>query len=273
MTGPTALPGAPGPVGESDDLPATATYMYAVSRGLRAADLEEVRGFDDQPLRLVPHEGLVAVVSTVPLSSFGEDALRRNLEDFDWLARTARLHDSVVQAASVSAPTAPMRLATVFHSDDAIRRRLGEWSTDLGRVLDRVAGCGEWSVKVLARPSSDERLAGSPDRPASGAEYLRRKKAQNLQRLEVDARATEVAHLVHEQLKGGSRASRQLPAQDPRLSGHQGAMVLNAAYLVPDDAAADFAALVASLAEQHPEVSIDSRGPWPPYSFATLEEQ
>jgi hypothetical protein len=207
------------------------------------------------------------------LSSFGEDALRRNLEDFDWLARTARLHDSVVQAAAVRAPTAPMRLATVFHSEEATRQRLGEWAADLARVLDRVAGCGEWSVKVLAGRGSDKPPAGTPDRPVSGAEYLRRKKAQHLQRLEGQARATEVAHLVHEQLKGGSRASRQLPAQDPRLSGHQGAMVLNAAYLVPDAAAADFEALVASLADQHPEVSIDSRGPWPPYSFATLEEQ
>jgi hypothetical protein len=261
------------PEGELAEVTATATYMYAVSRGLLPGDLEQVRGMDEQPLRLVAHEDLVAVVSTVTLAAFGEDALRRNLEDLGWLARTARLHDSVVQTASVSAPTAPMRLATVFHDDDAVRRRLREWHAELSRVLDRVDGCGEWSVKVLAPAASNEPGDGSAERPVSGAEYLRRKKAQNLQRLEADARATETARLVHERLAEASRASQQMPAQDPRLSGHQGAMVLNAAYLVPDQRAADFAELVASLVAEHSEVAIDSRGPWPPYSFAMLDNR
>jgi hypothetical protein len=245
--------------------------MYAVSRGLLPGDLEQVQGIDEQPLRLVAYEDLVGVVSTVTLAAFGEDGLRRNLEDLGWLARTARLHDSVVQAASVSAPTAPMRLATVVHDDDGVRLRLREWHAELSRVLDRVDGCGEWSVKVLAPPAGNEPGDDAAERPVSGAEYLRRKKAQNLQRVEADARATETARLVHERLAEASRDSRQMPAQDPRLSGHQGAMVLNAAYLVPDEGATEFAELVATLVAEHSEVVIDSRGPWPPYSFAVLD--
>jgi hypothetical protein len=48
-------------------------------------------------------------------------------------------------------------------------------------------------------------------------------------------------------------------------------MVHNAAYLVHRDRSDDFAALVQQQTEAHPEVVVDARGPWPPYSFAMLE--
>jgi hypothetical protein len=49
-------------------------------------------------------------------------------------------------------------------------------------------------------------------------------------------------------------------------------MVHNVAYLVPRDLSDAFAAAVGDLTGDHREVLIDARGPWPPYSFAILEE-
>jgi hypothetical protein len=50
-------------------------------------------------------------------------------------------------------------------------------------------------------------------------------------------------------------------------------MVLNAAYLVPVQDAEAFAARIAELAADHPSLTVDGRGPWPPYSFAMLEDR
>ncbi|MDF1602513.1 GvpL/GvpF family gas vesicle protein [Nocardioides sp. YIM 152315] len=256
------------PVGVSAD---TGRYLYAVCRGLDAAAVDSVQGIDGATLELVDHRDLVALVSTVPLSSYGEEALRRNLEDLSWLETVVRAHDTVIHAAARHAPTAPLRLATVCFDDAAVRDRLREWYVALTDVLDRVDGCSEWSVKVLVPTEAPE--PSETAAPTSGADYLRRKKSDAARRAGTAEAATATAHLVHDSLASHARDSRQLPPQDPRLSGHEGTMVLNAAYLVPDDAAEAFAGLVAGLGAEHPDVVVDGRGPWPPYSFAMLEQR
>jgi hypothetical protein len=80
-----------------------------------------------------------------------------------------------------------------------------------------------------------------------------------------------MADAVHAALSEHSVAGRRLPAQDPRLTGHSGHMTLNGAYLVPAEEGDAFAALVQRLGEEHPEAHLEVGGPWPPYSFATLE--
>jgi len=94
------------------------TYIYAVGRELSADRMASARGLRDSELRLVEQDGLVAVVSTVDLDEFGESGLRRNLEDLSWLEEVARGHDEVVRSAAEAAPTiAPLRLATICHTD------------------------------------------------------------------------------------------------------------------------------------------------------------
>jgi hypothetical protein len=48
-------------------------------------------------------------------------------------------------------------------------------------------------------------------------------------------------------------------------------MILNGAYLVPDEETEGFRAVVSRLAELNPRLELELNGPWPPYSFATLE--
>jgi hypothetical protein len=213
--------------------------------------------------------GLTGLVSTVDLDEFGEEGLRQNLERLDWLEMAARGHDAVVQAAASVAPTAPMRLATIFRDDDGVRRRLSEQHDRIAAVLDRVEGHEEWSVKVLT-PAHDDDPA--PDGPGSGAEYLRRRQAQERARASDLGHAQEAAEQVHESLVALVAASRRLPPQDPRLTGHTGTMVHNAAYLVSRERSETFADALGELAAEHPEVLVDARGPWPPYSFAMLDE-
>jgi hypothetical protein len=247
-------------------------YLYAVCRGLDLDELGGLLGIGDVLVEGVEHDGLVGLVSSVDLDEFGEEGLRRNLERLDWLEMAARGHDAVVQAAAALAPTAPMRLATIFRDDDGVRRRLAEQHDRISAVLDRVEGHQEWSVKVLTRQEADGGgHTGGP--PSSGAEYLRRRREEQLARESGQQAAHLVAERVHEALVGVAVASRRLPPQDPRLTGHTGTMVHNAAYLVPQDGSDAFSDAVAELTADNGDVLIDARGPWPPYSFAVLEDQ
>jgi hypothetical protein len=256
----------------------TARYLYAITREVEASALDGVVGIGGGTLDVVEHRGLRAVVSDVGLEDFGEDGLKRNLEDLAWLEKVAREHDAVVSAVARAGPTAPLRLATICLDDNGVRARLEEWHDQLRDVLDRVEGNLEWSVKAFARsqpvaeqPGGSESSAAAST-PGAGAAYLKRKREQVLQRQQTEEQALRLADEVHSVLSRRSVASRRLPAQDPRLTGHEGTMTLNGAYLVPQRSADAFAAQIASLAEQFPEAHLQAGGPWPPYSFATLEQ-
>jgi len=243
-------------------------YLYAVCRGLDVETLGGLLGLGDVLVEGVDVDGLVGLVSTVDLAEYGEEGLRRNLERLDWLEMAARGHDAVVQAAAAVAPTAPMRLATIFRDDDGVRRRLAEQRDRINSVLDRVEGHEEWSVKVLTVARGEEPVP----MVSSGAEYLRRRKEEQESRVGDEQAAHAAAERVHDALVRVAAASRRLSPQDPRLTGHTGTMVHNAAYLVRRDLSDAFAAVVERATHDHREVLVDARGPWPPYSFAMLED-
>lgn len=250
-------------------------YVYAVSRALPHQTAERMRGVGDAPVRIVEREGLAALVSTVGLAEFGEEALRERLEDLAWLEATARAHHAVIDTVAAVAPTLPLRLATVYRNDRRVREVLEERGAEFGDALDRIAGHTEWGVKgyadlsefATATATAEEAAGGSP-----GVAYLRRRREE--QRSEEDARreAAACAERIDSELRGIAAAGRLHPPQDPQLSGHRGLMILNAAYLVADSRADEFRTVVARLSEGRPGIRLQVTGPWAPYSFAAEEE-
>ena len=248
----------------------TARYLYAISRELAPEALAGVGGLVGAPLHVVSHRGLDAVVSDVPLAEFGELALKQNLENLSWLERVARGHDEVVHAAAAAGPVAPMRLATMCLDDDGVRARLDEWHDALHGVLDRVEGRAEWSVKVLVPPP--EPAAAAASGTGGGVAYLQQKRAEQQEREHRLARTSNLGEQIHQDLASITVASRLLSPQDPQLTRYVGTMVLNGAYLVDITAGDRFQRRVRELEAAHPEARIESGGPWPPYSFAVLEQ-
>lgn len=250
------------------------TYLYAIARDTGQALPPGLTGLLGTSVRTVPEAGLVAYVGTVPLTQFGEDALRRNLEDLAWLEATARAHHQVVEAAAETGPVVPVRLVTVYRGDDQIRRLLRDRAEEFTAVLARVTGRREWGVKVYAAA----RQAGPGDARSAvageasgrpGTAYLKRRRTDLRTREEVWRRAVARAERIDAVLAGIAVARRHHRAQDPQLSGRDDWMVLNGAYLVDDDRGEEFAATVAAFRE--PDMEVQLTGPWAPYSFTIGE--
>ncbi|QWC83885.1 GvpL/GvpF family gas vesicle protein [Nocardioidaceae bacterium] len=254
---------------------ATARYAYAVTRGAAEGALAGTTGIHGAPVEVVTRGELQALVSDVPLEEFDEEPLRRHLEDLRWVEQVARAHDDVVRAAHGAAVVAPLSLATIFHDDDGVRDRLLADGARLGAALDAVEGCDEFSVKVLRRASSTGTAASSAEsRPASGADYLRRKREAAAHRVRAEQAAADFAVAVHDALAAEAAASRRLAPQDPRLSALDGVMTLNAAYLVRRESSNGFAEALKAVQDRAGESGADEvsvAGPWPPYSFVTLD--
>ncbi|MGV9302394.1 MULTISPECIES: GvpL/GvpF family gas vesicle protein [unclassified Nonomuraea] len=255
----------------NDTLRDTGTYLYAVTRDLGLKVPEGLVGVAGTPVRAVAHAGLVAYVSTVPLSLFGAEPLRRSMEDLDWLGRTARAHHHVVEAVAEGCPAAPVRLVTVYSGDDQIRQLLSRRHDDFVEVLARIADRQEWGVKAYvdlsaAAPPEEETVqAGGP-----GAAYLRRRRQSIRGREESWRKAAARAEEIHEALSSLAIGSRRHRAQDPQLSGRSELMILNGAYLVERDRAGEFTRAVEGLRGQG--VDVELTGPWAPYSFTDLAD-
>jgi hypothetical protein len=252
----------------------TGLYFYAVSRGLTADDVAGLTGVEDAPVRLVEQAGLVALVSEVDLEEFGEEGLRRNLEDLRWLEAVAVAHDRVARHAAERVPTAPLRLATVFLGEESLRAQMAEWHESAERTLDRIEGRSEWSVKAYVDPAADgssEQEPAGNEGMGAGRAYLLKRRAATQRREQAAQAAADVAEEIHAELAGSCIASRRLAAQDRRLSGHTGEMVLNGTYLVDQSQTAEFKEAVDRLAARHAHVRLEVGGPWPPYSFASLD--
>jgi len=259
---------------------ALAKYVYCVVAAGQRPSLEGLMGVDPAfGLEVVTHGGVSAVVSDVRLEEFGAEALKRNLEDLEWLERTALAHNAVLARALACEAVVPLRLCTIF-SDEAHVREMVERERDYFlESLERLRGHAEWSVKVLADPRKIEARERGPALTAGaegapGHEFFARKKNERLIRDEARAMVEAAAQTTHARLREEAAAAVLLRPQHPDVSRRSGEMVLNGAYLVERSRAAAFEAVTQELAERHRRISLDLEvsGPWAPYNFVAARQ-
>ncbi|MDG9717767.1 GvpL/GvpF family gas vesicle protein [Streptomyces sp. DH24] len=244
-------------------------YVYAVCRPFGAALQSQVAGVAGAPPGLLTHHGLVAVVSTVPERDFAEEPLRRHLEDLDWLTATARAHQGVIDALTTVTTPLPLRLGTVFRDDSGVRVMLEQREDEFRRTLERLDGRVEWGVKVYAEAEAetDTRAEETPQRPASGRDYLVQRRRRARASEDMWQRAEAFASRLHERLSARAEESRLHNPQNSVLSGAAGRNVLNAAYLVPRAESEEFVELVDRTKDEEPGMRVELTGPWAAYSF------
>jgi len=248
------------------------TYVYAVTRPLPDGLPAGLCGIHGGPLRALAVDDLACVVSSVELDQFAAEPFRRNLEDLRWLERVAREHDAVVQALSAVTTTVPLRLGAVYSDDQSAQHRVRGLREPALATLETLDGREEWGVKIYAVPRRAEPPAGDEQRPASGLDYLRRRREQ-LERTTLDARGlADDAEEVFAALSALAVQGRRHRPQDPALSGVKHPMLVNAAFLVPRDERARFQQAVTALSAERPAGAMVATGPWPAYSFATLDD-
>ncbi|WP_190812918.1 GvpL/GvpF family gas vesicle protein [Saccharopolyspora pogona] len=252
----------------------TLSYVYAILRA--GVDISgRVAGIAGSEVRLVTSGSLAALVSTVDAGEFGEQGLRKNLEDMGWLETTVRAHSRVVEAAITAAPVAPLALATVYYNDDRVRAALAERGPAFADILELISGHAEWGVKAFADVSRKEQReptasgpGGSQERP--GQAYLGKLRERRKGQAEAERDVLQQAEEIHAALSDLSHANRVHPPQNRDLAGYQGLMVLNGAYLVDGARTEEFIAAVESIAAES-ALRIELTGPWAPYSFAMVE--
>jgi gas vesicle protein GvpL/GvpF len=255
-------------------------WAYCITR---ASDPHAVSGVHGSPVERIEADGLAVLVSRVPLAEFGEDALRRNLNDLDWLERVARDHEAVLEHALEAGTIVPLRICTIFADEEGAAQMLAERRPDLDTALDVLEGREEWGVKLTvdraaleaaARDRAPDDLDQQLEGQGAGGAYMLRRRQERQLRETADRLAGGLAEDVHARLQDWATDAVVNPPQNPELSGHEGDMLLNAAYLVEKAKVERLHELVEELRERHRELGarIELTGPWPPYNFVPRTE-
>jgi hypothetical protein len=186
----------------------------------------------------------------------------------------------VLEHALSETTIVPLRLCTLFESEDGVRRMLEAERTALADALSALAGREEWGVKLLLNKETLEAAieetspevaamrAEMEDRSEGGVDLIRRRLERHV-RDTADALAAAAADELRAALDARVIALVTRPPQNPEASGYAGAMLLNAACLI---AHGDVRRLrdVVSEFEMHYEhlgARVELAGPWPPYNF------
>lgn len=256
-------------------------WAYGVVDGAAVVPLDGVGAVGgDGGVERVEAGGLAVLVSRVPRAVFDAEPLREHLNDLQWLERVARAHEAVLDRALRSTTVVPLRLCTIYENAERVRAMLAADREPLAAALRFLAGRQEWGAKLTldperllehARATSPEACAAEDDlvgRTEGGA-YLERRRLDRHLRDRAEQLASTIAQDVHERLRRCATDAVTRAAQNRDLSGHEGDMVLNAAYLVDAGEVgalhAEAEAVEAGLGHVGGRLTVT--GPWPPYNF------
>jgi hypothetical protein len=247
----------------------TGTYVYCVVAAARRPAVTRARGVAGA-VRLI-EQGRAAnlkkwlVVSDVPLDRYGETVINARLSDLDWVSRAAVAHEAVVESFSAAAAVVPMKLFTIFNDDARATANFEAQDAVVNAALKRVRDRIELGVRVTLEAARPQRR--TVPRASTGAAYLAGKKAQRDQAVELARHARDIVADLYDELSSLASDAVRRPASELPIKG--GALLLDAAFLVPRTAAARFRKVVDRRAKElEPDgYRITLTGPWPPYSF------
>jgi hypothetical protein len=244
-----------------------ATYLFALLRRPRAPETVEAPAPAGLPgagrPRVIPVErGLWLVAADAPLDRYGEEAIAQGLKDMSWVSACALAHEKVVEHFAHAGALLPMKLFTLFATDERAVRHVRARRMRLLRLLDRVEGREEWGVRLSgagkARPAPGKA-------PRSGTEFLLAKKAERDREGERAERASEEADALFRRLAEHADESRKRSLPESTRAR----LWLDAAFLVPRGGRRSFAAALRRETRglEARGYAVTLTGPWPPYNF------
>lgn len=235
-------------------------YAYAV-----VETAHDLRGDVD----VVDVGSLRAVVREVDVADYEGERLEQHLQDPSWLEAAVRDHEHVVEQLLGNGPVVPMQFGSIFSERAGLESMLSANTAELAALLERVRGREEWGLKLRVDVAAATRELVTSQAPTGGRAYLERRREEQQAGQRVAEHAASVAEDVH-------RALRQLVDDAATLAVRAtpgpGTIVLNGAYLVAAHCKDAFFARADELQRDvGPAFRFDLSGPWPPYSFTTVD--
>jgi hypothetical protein len=205
-----------------------------------------------------------AVVADAPLERFTGEALHEEMQNVESISRHAFAHASVVEFFFRRSPVIPLKLFTLFSSDEKARSDVRSRLSSLRRMFTALRGLEEWGVRIIAGDVEAE--AGRT--LESGHDYLQLKKRLH-QQTAAPPRATMQA--VDVALRSLGRLASKTRKEVFPPAGRGRPFIRGASFLIRASRRTvwkkEAAKIAASLAARGHRLEMS--GPWPPYHFVS----
>ncbi len=256
-------------------------YLYCVSQKepiFKDLDLGNIYS--------ICHSGLYAVVSKVSEDEFGQENLKRNLANLEWIKEKAGIHEKVIEGIMKNTCVIPFKFATIFNTEDNLKTMLGQHLEEFKDILKKLEDKEEWGVKIYA---GLEKLKGSLSQEdkellnidkeinsaSPGKAFLLKKKKEELLNTVMNKKLNEYGQYSFERLSQYAiekRINKLLPKE---VTERNDEMILNSAFLINKDKVENFLNIVEHLRTKYTDKGLffDCTGPWPPYNFTTVKEE
>lgn len=249
-------------------------YVYAVTRDAVTPEADGVDG--TRRFGTATIDGISAVYTPVSGEAFSQEAIDARAGDLEWLGAIGYRHQDVVSDLMKRTAIVPLRAFTLFSSEEALRTYLHEQAEMLAKVLERLDGKQEWTLRVEFEPSrwseslatrigSLRDLQNEIASAAPGKAFLLRKKLDEEKKRASHAAEQEVVAEV-ERLVIDTLSCETIAETRERRDGAfpQINVLLNR------DEEAKLQELHGKMTGRYEAegVTLGLTGPWPPYTFA-----
>lgn len=251
-------------------------YVYAIARSVVTPTVEGIN--ESTAFGTVTKGRLSAIYSAVPTDQFSQESIDARSGDLDWLGAIGYHHQAVLDDLLRTTDVIPLRAFSLFSSAQAVETYLEENAAVLNRLLDRLGGKREWTLRVEFDPSlwndaltrrveSLRQLQNDIESASTGKAFLLRKKLEDeKKRASKEAEQALVGEIEQEVLSAlacdtVSESRQQREGAFPQIN-----------VLMNRDEESRLQELQSRLQERYAAdgVTLAVTGPWPPYSFARI---
>ena len=252
-------------------------YVYAVARDPVRPDAEAVDG--SRNYGAVTRSGVAAIYTPVPREEYSQEAIDRRVQDLEWLGAIGYRHQNAVSSLMKETAIVPLRAFTLFSSTDALEKFLDESAPQLERILERLDGKQEWTLRIefdperwndalVRRVASLRDIQQQSESAGSGKAFLLRKKLEEERKRASKVAEEELVAEIEKEVLGKLQCESVAETRQQRDGGFPQINVL-----INRDEDAVLQELHSSLADRYAGdgVTLSVSGPWPPYTFARID--
>lgn len=251
-------------------------YVYAVSREVATPDAEGVDG--TRRFGTTTVEDVHAIFTPVSASEFSQDVIDRRAGDLEWLGAIGYRHQDVMADLLKKTAIVPLRAFTLFSSEETLRAYLSEHRELLSKTLARLEGKQEWTLRIELEPNRwSEALTG---RVASlrelqndiasaspGKAFLLRKKLDDEKKRASHKAEDELVNEIEQAVLAKLGCETVAESRQRR----DGAFPqINVLLQRDEESVLQELREELSARYEHEGVTLALSGPWPPYTFATM---
>lgn len=254
-------------------------YVYAVTREPVTPDAEAVDG--SRRFGTAEAEGICAVFTPVDAEAFSQEVIDRRAKDLEWLGAIGYRHQSVMSELMKLTSIVPLRAFTLFSGEEALRGYLREHHHALSATLERLDGKQEWTLRIELDPSKwsealTDRVASLRDlqneiaAATPGRAFLLKKKLDDEKKRASRTAETDLVGEIEQAVLAKIRCETLSELRERRDGAFPQINVL-----VDRDEEAVLQELAAELDARYERegVTVVVSGPWPGYTFATMNEE